>query len=215
MNETASTLKLKKGVLFVISAPSGAGKTSLLKELSRRVDQVSISISHTTRAKRPGEIHGQDYFFCDAAEFEKMRNNNEFLECAKVFDNDYGTAKTTVEDKLLQGSDLMLEIDWQGAQQVRAEMPDSLSVFILPPSRETLETRLRERRQDSDEVIAARMQEAIEQMSHYQQYDYVVVNDDFELALNQLASIVVSARLKLECQRAAHADLISALLEKP
>ncbi len=203
---------MTQGVLFVVSAPSGAGKTSLVKELRAKVEGFTVSVSHTTRPQRPGERHGVDYFFVGREEFEAMANAGAFLEYACVFDNYYGTARTSVETALSSGKDVLLEIDWQGARQVKKKMPDCQSLFILPPSREALLHRLRGRGQDDDETIARRMREAISEMSHYAEYDYLIVNDDFDEALAQMRSIVLANRLKTPAQAARLEGLIESLL---
>lgn len=204
---------MNQGTLFIVSAPSGAGKTSLLRELRKRLEGFVVSISHTTRPRRSGEVHGQDYFFIDPEQFRAMLSEEAFLEHAKVFDHYYGTAKKTVEENIDEGLDVILEIDWQGAQQVREKRPDCLSIFILPPSRPALEARLQGRGQDSRETIVRRMRDAIAEMSHYREYDYLIVNDDFERALEQLKSIIISTRVKKDRQERALADLLKSLLE--
>ena len=186
---------MNKGNLYIISAPSGAGKTSLVKELISSLNSLSVSVSHTTRQKREGEIDGKDYFFISVEKFKMMQVDSAFLESAQVFDNFYGTAQKTVEDRLLQGNDVILEIDWQGAQQIRKLLPTSISIFILPPSIETLRQRLEGRGKDDAEIIARRMRDAVTEMRHYPEFDYVVVNEDFGVALNELKSIVIANRL--------------------
>ena len=186
---------MNKGNLYIISAPSGAGKTSLVKEVISSLNSLSVSVSHTTRQKREGEIDGKDYFFISVEKFKMMQVDSAFLESAKVFDNFYGTAQKTVEDRLLQGNDVILEIDWQGAQQIRKLLPASISIFILPPSIETLRQRLEGRGKDNAEIIARRMHDAVTEMRHYSEFDYVVVNEDFGVALNELKSIVIANRL--------------------
>lgn len=178
------------GKLFVISAPSGAGKTSLVRELVHDDDAVTFSVSYTTRKQRPGEVDGKDYFFVDKPEFERMVAAGAFLEHARVFDNYYGTSREQVETKLGEGLHVILEIDWQGAQQVRAAWPECESIFILPPSRPELERRLRGRGTDSDAVIARRLRDAVEDMSHWNEFRYVVINDEFHAALGQLKRIL-------------------------
>lgn len=202
----------RKGTLLIVSAPSGAGKTSLVKALRASLPGLTVSVSHTTRSQRAGEEEGKDYFFVDHADFRDMVDAGAFLEHARVFDNHYGTSRATVEAELDEGHDVVLEIDWQGARQVRALMPEALSLFILPPSLETLESRLRGRGQDGDEVIQRRMQDAIAEMSHFGEFDYLVVNDDFAAALEDLKSIVLSSRLKVFSQTRTHARLIEALI---
>lgn len=200
------------GTLYTVSAPSGAGKTSLVRALLERQQALVLSVSHTTRAQRSGEVDGVDYHFVDGATFDAMVERREFLEHARVFDNQYGTSRATVEHELRAGRDLLLEIDWQGARQVRAAIADAVSIFILPPSRETLEQRLRGRGQDSDEVIERRMAAAIDEMSHYRDADFIVINEVFDEALTDLAAIIRSGRVRRERQVDRHADLIDALL---
>lgn len=181
---------MSKGTLYIISAPSGAGKTSLVRELLSQLDDVMVSVSHTTRPMREGEKDGVDYHFVDREEFLSMVEHSAFLEHARVFDNFYGTSQKHVEQQLLSGKNVILEIDWQGARQVRRLMQESQSIFILPPSRDALRERLQNRGQDSDEVIERRMQDAENEMSHYAEFDYLVVNDDFDQALNELKCII-------------------------
>ena len=183
------------GRLYIISAPSGAGKTSLVKQLIADMDELTVSVSHTTRPKRPTELDGVDYFFVPVREFQDMINRQAFLEHARVFDNYYGTAQHTVEENLGQGLDVILEIDWQGAQQIRTLLPDSVSIFILPPSIAVLRHRLQNRGQDNEEIIERRMRDAVAEMSHYPEFDYLIVNDDFDTALNQLKSVVTANKL--------------------
>ena len=171
---------MKEGKLFVISAPSGAGKTSLVKALIESTSNVVVSISHTTREMRPGEVDGEDYLFTQYDKFLHMVKNDEFLEYAKVFDHFYGTSQASVEQLLDEGQNVILEIDWQGAEQVRARMPGTQSIFILPPSKAELEARLQGRGQDSQEVINRRMLDAESEMSHYDEFDFIVLNDDFK-----------------------------------
>ena len=180
----------RRGRLFVIAAPSGAGKTSLVRALMERVPELRFSISYTTRRQRPNEVHGRDYFFVPREEFERMAEAGQFLEHATVFGNSYGTARAQVEQSLTSGQDLILEIDWQGARQIRAALPECCSIFILPPSRAELERRLRGRGTDTEEVIVRRLGEAADDMGHWREFDYVVVNDVFECALDQLSAIV-------------------------
>ena len=180
----------KRGRLYVVSAPSGAGKTSLLKALIERVPRIRFSVSYTTRKPRPNEVAGRDYHFVTAARFHEMAANNEFLEHAQVFDNCYGTGVHAVEEALANGGQLLLEIDWQGARQVRARVPEACSIFILPPSRQALEQRLKGRSTDSDEVIRRRLRDAADDIGHWTEFDYVVVNDRFERALEDLQAIV-------------------------
>lgn len=203
---------MPQGTLFVVSAPSGAGKTSLVKALRECVSDLRVSVSHTTRAMRPGEIDGQDYFFVDTAAFERMIAQGAFLEHARVFDNYYGTAQAAVEECLKRGEDVILEIDWQGARQIRSLIPESIGIFIVPPSREILRQRLKGRGQDSEAVIERRMSDAIAELSHYPEYDYLVVNDDFPRALECLRDIVHANRLRICRQEKALARLLEELL---
>lgn len=199
--------------LFVISAPSGAGKTSLVRALMEREPELRFSVSYTTRARRPGERDGQHYFFVSPEAFRQMAGEDAFLEHAQVFDNDYGTARAQVESLLAKGHGVVLEIDWQGARQVRAAMPESVGIFILPPSRAELERRLRGRGTDSEAVIQRRLADAAADMSHWDEFDFVVVNDDFATALEALSTIV---RGKGEACRSGRPELrpvIDALLE--
>jgi guanylate kinase len=200
------------GKLYIISAPSGAGKTSLVKQLVADLDGLTVSVSHTTRQMRPGEIHGQDYYFVSVAEFQAMQAEQAFLEHAQVFDNFYGTAQQTVEDSLNKGLDVILEIDWQGAEQIKKLLPDSISIFILPPSIEVLLQRLRGRGQDGEEIIARRMRDAVTEMSHYNEFDYLVVNDVFEHALTELKSIIIANRLTKQRQLHNLRPLLASLL---
>jgi guanylate kinase len=179
-----------RGRLFVIAAPSGAGKTSLVRALMEREPGLRFSISYTTRPQRPAELHGRDYFFVSPDEFERMAAAGEFLEHARVFDNRYGTARRQVDEWLAAGQDLILEIDWQGARQVRAALPECVSVFILPPSLGELERRLRGRGTDAEEVIGRRLRDAASDMTHWREFDHVVVNDEFAGALADLQAIV-------------------------
>ncbi len=183
------------GNLFVISAPSGTGKTTLVHTLIESTPNLTVSISHTTRPKRPAETHGINYFFVDKPEFQRMIDAGEFLEHAVVFNQLYGTSHQWVETALNQGKDVILEIDWQGSQQILRKFADSISIFILPPSVEALAERLRHRNQDSPQVIEQRLADFKETVKHIKEYDYIVINDDFETALNDLKSIVLSARL--------------------
>lgn len=183
-------MKTQSGKLFVVAAPSGAGKTSLVRALLKQEPRLRFSISYTTRKRRPTETHSHDYHFVDHATFKKMIDNGEFLEHAQVFDNFYGTSRKQVEDILAAGANVILEIDWQGAQQIRKAMPECRTIFILPPTREELEKRLRGRGTDNDEVIARRLRDSVGDMTHWKEFDYIVVNDDFDEALRQLTAIV-------------------------
>ncbi|HKE94887.1 MAG TPA: guanylate kinase [Povalibacter sp.] len=203
---------LAPGKLFVVAAPSGAGKTSLVRALMKRMPELKFSISYTTRVQRPTERDEHDYFFVKKGEFERMRDAGEFLEHAQVFDNYYGTSRSQVQQHLDAGSDVLLEIDWQGAQQIRKAMPEVESIFVLPPSRAELERRLRDRKTDSDEVIARRLRDSIADMSHWNEFDYVVVNDDFERAVGDLQAIVAGHGAAQRSDRSGLQTLIPSLL---
>lgn len=200
------------GTLYIVSAPSGAGKTSLVTALIKADKRVSVSVSHTTRAMRPGEQHGVNYHFVSHDDFKGLIAKGDFLEHAEVFGNFYGTSRSALQEVLDQGNDLILEIDWQGAQQVRKLMPEALSVFILPPSQQALRERLDGRGQDSEEIIAGRMQEAVSEMVHYDEYDYVIINDDFDVALEDLKAVFRSNRLRLNKQQQRHATLLKQMI---
>ena len=200
------------GTLYIVSAPSGAGKTSLVKALIDTMAQVRVSVSHTTRAMRPGEVDGVNYHFTAREDFVEMLKQGDFLEHAEVFGNLYGTSHSWVKQTLAKGYDLILEIDWQGAQQVRKLVPDAKSIFILPPTHKDLRQRLHNRGQDADDVIDLRMQQAIAEMSHYVEYDYIVINDQFATALDDLKSIFRANQLRLESQQKRHTQLLCDLL---
>ena len=198
--------------LFTISAPSGAGKTSLVKALlEKKPDVLVVSVSHSTRQKRPGETDGVDYHFIDIADFESMVASDQFLEHAQVFDNYYGTARQSVENLLESGRHVILEIDWQGARQVKQKMPETVSIYILPPSREVLEQRLTDRGTDDQKTINRRMQDAEREMSHYHDAEYLVINEDFNQALYDLECIIHSQGLTLERQKAKNKALIASI----
>ncbi|EKO3588542.1 guanylate kinase [Vibrio metschnikovii] len=203
-----------KGTLYIVSAPSGAGKSSLIAGLLERnpTYAMKVSVSHTTRGMRPGEQDGVHYHFVQKEQFEVLIEQGEFLEYAEVFGNYYGTSRVWIEDTLEKGIDVFLDIDWQGAQQIRQQMPHAKSVFILPPSKEELERRLNTRGQDSVAVIAKRMSEARSEISHYCEYDYVIVNDDFDVALMDFKAILRAERLKQDKQAAKYQSMIAALL---
>jgi guanylate kinase len=200
------------GTLFIISAPSGAGKTSLLRALVMHDEHVRISVSHTTRAKRPGEMDGVDYHFVNEEEFQRKVEAGDFLEHATVFDYHYGTCKDDIDKELAKGMDVILEIDWQGAQQVRKAKQDTVSIFILPPDKGSLVQRLTERKQDSEAVIQRRTLEAQEEISHYSEFDYLVVNDVFEHALDELRAILIAQRMRLEKQALRYRASIDKML---
>lgn len=201
--------------LFVISAPSGAGKTSLVKALLTRLPELRVSTSHTTRPARPNEQNGREYYFVDNAEFSRMVDGGDFLEHARVFDNQYGTSRSQLEAKLAAGHDVVLEIDWQGARQVRAALPGCRSIFILPPSREALRQRLTDRRTDSAAVIERRLADAVSDMSHYREFDYAVVNDDFARAVDQLVEIVRGGGDEYAASRPELGQVTASLLSFP
>ncbi|KAA1150777.1 guanylate kinase [Pseudoalteromonas sp. FUC4] len=202
-----------RGNLFILSAPSGAGKSSLINALLKKHADMKVSVSHTTRAPRPGEENGVHYHFASTDEFKALIAKDDFFEWAQVFDNYYGTSKQAIESQLDAGIDVFLDIDWQGAQQVRKIMPSVKTIFILPPSKEELEQRLNNRGQDSAEVIASRMAKAQSETSHYNEYDYVIVNDDFETALGDIEMIVMAQRLTLKAQEERHQVLLNSLLK--
>jgi guanylate kinase len=198
------------GKLFIFSAASGTGKTSLAKALVERNPNIAFSVSHTTRAPRPGEQHGVHYYYVNREEFDRMAATGEFLEHATVFDNSYGTSRRVVEDLLAAGKSVILDIDWQGARAIKRQMPQAVSIFILPPSRAVLLERLTGRGQDSDEVIARRMREALAEMSHYREFDHVVVNDDFGQALADLQAILAGQPGRIRPLRLDLAALLAA-----
>ncbi|MEJ2564849.1 MAG: guanylate kinase [Gammaproteobacteria bacterium] len=201
-----------QGKLYVISAPSGAGKTSLVRALLTKEPGLALSVSHTTRPMRPGEQQGVHYHFVSPERFHAMIEEGAFLEYARVFDNFYGTSKAAVSQQLHGGQDVVLEIDWQGARQLLQLFPDAISIFILPPSREVLEQRLRARGQDSEAIIARRLQDARADISHYTEYEYLLVNDDFGRAVTDLQSIIHTRNLRREVQEKALRDLLASLL---
>lgn len=202
-----------QGTLYIISAPSGAGKSSLISTLLQdQPSNMQLSVSHTTRVPRPGEENGKHYHFISQDEFKQLIEKGDFVEWAEVFGNYYGTSKVAIEQALDQGIDVFLDIDWQGAQQVRHIMPQAVGVFILPPSKLELQRRLTNRGQDSEEVIAGRMAQAVSEMSHYNEYDYIIVNDNFATALNDLKAIIRSQRLTQASQMHAQDDMLKSLL---
>lgn len=200
------------GNLFIVAAPSGGGKTSLVKKLIASLDKIEVSVSHTTRAMRPGEEHGKDYFFVDDLEFINMINDNAFLEHAQVFNHSYGTSMAQISDRLKRGIDVVLDIDWQGAAQIRRSFPNAVSVFIIPPSIDELKNRLMNRQQDKEEIISQRMKKAQNELSHYSEFDYLIVNDSFEHAAMELSAIVLANRLRIERQVKKQSKLLSFLM---
>lgn len=202
------------GTLYIVSAPSGAGKSSLIAALleTNPTYAMKVSVSHTTRGMRPGEVDGVHYHFVQKESFEQLIKENAFLEYAEVFGNYYGTSRVWIEDNLKKGIDVFLDIDWQGARQIREQMPLAKSVFIIPPSNGELERRLNTRGQDSEEVIAKRMSEAKSEMSHYDEYDYLIVNDDFDVSLMDFKAIIRAERLKQVKQATKYSGMLTALL---
>jgi len=197
------------GTLFIVAAPSGAGKTSLVRQLLANDPAIRLSVSYTTRAARPGEANGRDYHFISRAEFEQLRARAEFLESAEVHGNLYGTSRAWIERETRAGSDILLEIDWQGALQVRHLLPAAVGIFILPPSIEVLSERLQQRGTDMPEVIARRLQAARDEIAHVDEFDYVIINKDFEVAVQDLQAIVRAERLSLRAQLERHRDTIN------
>ena len=203
---------MAKGTLYIISAPSGAGKTSLVKAVLETMSDVVVSVSHTTRAKRDEEVEGREYHFIDEKTFDQMVANGDFLEHANVFGNKYGTSRQHLQEQLLLGKDVILEIDWQGARQIRQLMGDCKSIFVLPPTMQALCDRLIGRGQDTEDTIELRMNEATSEMTHYAEFDYIVINDDFDTAVDELASIFVSNRLLADAQQQRHSKMLAELL---
>src|SRR5688500_18233410 len=201
-----------RGTLYIVAAPSGAGKSSIVNACLARDPNICLSISFTSRQPRPGEHHAEHYHLLPAREFERMLAGGEACQAARVHGDLSGTARQSVEPQLAAGKDVLLEIDWQGARQVRAKVPDAVSVFILPPSRQALEQSMRARRQDSDETIQRRLDAAREEMSHYGEFDYVIVNEHFDTAVDEMCAIFTTSRLRRDAQVARHGKLISALL---
>ncbi|MDP1601913.1 MAG: guanylate kinase [Legionella sp.] len=200
------------GNVFIVAAPSGGGKTSLVNELVTKLENIDVSISHTTRASRPGELHGKDYFFVSESQFMEMVNDNAFIEHACVFNHHYGTSVAEINDRLAKGIDVVLDIDWQGAAQIRRLYPDAISIFIIPPSLTVLQQRLQGRGQDDDQVINNRMQRAKDELSHFSEFDYLIVNDNFDNAFFELQSIVIANRLSFARQSRKIGKLLSLLL---
>ena len=203
---------MKRGTLYIVAAPSGAGKSSIVNAVLARDDEIALSISFTSRGARPGERHAQHYHYISAEEFESMIRAGDFFEYARVHGDWKGTARQSVEPQLAAGKDVLLEIDWQGARQVREKVPDAVSVFILPPSRQALEQRMRARGQDSEETILRRLANAREEMSHHDEFDYLIVNEVFETAVDEMCAIFAASRLRRDQQVQRHAALIATLL---
>lgn len=201
-----------RGTLFIVAAPSGAGKSSIVNACLARFPEIALSISFTSRGMRPGERHAQHYHFVSEAEFRRMIEAGDFFEWANVHGDLKGTARQSVEPQLASGRDVLLEIDWQGAQQVRRHVPDAVGIFILPPSRQALEDRMRKRGQDSEETIARRLANAREEMSHFREFDYVIVNEVFERAVDDMCAIFSASRLRRDLQAQRHAAMIEELL---
>lgn len=205
--------KHMRGTLFIVAAPSGAGKSSIVNACLARDPNIALSISFTSRAPRPGERHAQHYHFVGAEEFQRMIDAGDFFEWANVHGDLKGTARQSVEPQLAAGRDVLLEIDWQGAQQVRAKVPDAVGIFILPPSREALEERMRKRGQDSEDVIARRLAAARDEMSHFGEFDYVIVNEVFDTAVDEMCAIFTASRLRKNQQVQRHHEMIQQLLK--
>lgn len=201
------------GTLFIVAAPSGGGKTSLVKKLVGQLDNIAVSISHTTRQKRPGETEGVDYFFVSEEEFSRMIEEKAFIEYAQVFNHHHsGTSVAQIKDRLQAGIDIVLDIDWQGARQIKHLFADVVSIFVLPPSVDILKQRLKARKQDDKDTIRHRMKCAQDEMSHYEEFDYLIVNDDFEKAAEELTAIVIAHRLRMSRQKQKQRKLLSFLL---
>ena len=200
------------GCLFIVAAPSGGGKTSLVRHLVENAENIVVSISHTTRSKRPGETHGEDYFFISETAFHTMIEEGAFVEHAQVFDHWYGTSYAQISKRLEQGSDIVLDIDWQGAQQIKQHFPNAVSIFIIPPSLAVLRERLVQRQQDSTDIIASRMRRAQNELQHFSEFDYLIVNDDFIKAAQDLAMIIGAQRLRTDRQIIKQRKLLSLLL---
>jgi len=212
MQRPESGLQPMRGTLYIVAAPSGAGKSSIVNACLARDASIALSISFTSRAPRPGERHAEHYHFISAGEFEAMIAAGDFFEYAQVHGDWKGTARQSVEPQLNAGRDVLLEIDWQGARQVREQVPDAVSIFILPPSREALEERMRKRGQDSEATIATRLANAREEMAHFDDFDYLIVNEVFDMAVNDMHAILTASRLRKPLQRQRHADLLASLL---
>ncbi len=202
------------GSLFVIAAPSGAGKTSLIAALLQKSNTIQLSVSHTTRQPRDGEVDGQHYHFSSQTDFQEMVENDDFLEYAQVFDNFYGTSRQALEQQLATGNDVILEIDWQGARQVKKLIPNCVGIFIMPPSKQALQQRLTGRGQDSDEIINRRMADAVNEMSHYAEFDYLIINDDFEQALSELELVIAAQKYRMTLQKLNLCNKLAELVAK-
>lgn len=200
------------GTLFIVAAPSGGGKTSLVRKLVSDLSNIVVSISHTTRKQRPGEVHGVDYFFITPKEFTQMVEDNAFVEHAQVFNHCYGTSVAQIKDRLRAGIDIVLDIDWQGAQQIKSTFADAVSIFVIPPSLEVLQQRLLDRQQDDEQIISSRMQRAQAELSHFSEFDYLIVNDEFAKASAELEAIVIAHRLRMARQIQQQRKLLSFLL---
>ncbi len=202
------------GSLVVIAAPSGAGKTSLIAALLQKSNTIQLSVSHTTRQPRDAEVDGQHYHFSSQTDFQKMVKNDDFLEYAQVFGNFYGTSRQALEQQLATGNDVILEIDWQGARQVKKLMPNCVGIFIMPPSKQALQQRLTGRGQDSDEIINRRMADAVSEMSHYDEFDYLIINDDFERALSELELVIGAQQYRMTLQQLNLCNKLAELVAK-
>lgn len=200
------------GNLFIVAAPSGGGKTSLVKKLVQDLANIDVAVSHTTRDRRSAEVNGVDYFFINEPEFLRMVEEHAFVEHAEVFNHFYGTSVAQIRERLQAGFDVVLDIDWQGAQQIKRTFADAVSVFIIPPSLDILKQRLMDRRRDDPQVIQHRMQQAKDEMSHYAEFDYLIVNDDFDIAASELQAIIVVNRLRMSRQSVQQRKLLSFLL---
>ncbi len=200
------------GSLFIVAAPSGGGKTSLIKQLVSNLTRIEVSISHTTRDKRSAEIDGVDYCFIDELQFKHMIDEDAFVEYAQVFNHFYGTSKEQIKNRLNAGIDVVLDIDWQGARQIKQLFADAVSIFILPPSLDSLKQRLTHRQRDNEDVILSRMQKAHDEMSHYDEFDYLIVNDDFDVASSELKAVILAQRLRISRQIIQQRKLLSFLL---
>ncbi|CAL4043526.1 Guanylate kinase [Buchnera aphidicola (Anoecia corni)] len=207
---------MTKGTLFIISAPSGTGKSSLIRAFLKKkiINNIEVSVSHTTRSVRPGEINGKDYYFVSIKKFKIMIKKNKFIEYAKVFNHYYGTSYTSINNKLISGKDVFLDIDWQGAKQIKKKNINSKSIFLLPPSKKELLSRLKKRNQDSNFIISKRMKMVKTEISRFYQYDYIIVNDDFDASLLDIKYIILSQRLSIEHQKKHNINLIQNLLNK-